>query len=100
MTLRDLMLTSAVMVGTAGMASAQDGYAFDELDTDGDGTVTLAELETGFDTGVNSEANPSAVLEAQDANDNGVIDRDEAGSDMAIYPLGAEDEGDEDDDDV
>ena len=97
MTFRSMMLGSTLLVSMAGAASAQETrYAFDDLDTDADGMVTLAELEAGFDS-VGSDASPEAVLDLQDNNGDGAISRDEAGADMAIYTLAPEDEAAEED---
>ncbi len=97
MTVRTLALTSAFSISLAGLAAAQDGerYEFSTLDVDGDGMVTLAELEAVIDPGVAEDASPQAILEAQDEDGDGMISLEEAGSDQAVYTM-----EDEDDDDV
>ena len=98
MRIRELALTSVAFATFVGMAGAQgtgERHAFSEVDADGDGAVTLAELQTAFE-GVETETGGAeSVLEAQDTNGDGVISPDEAGADMAIYSL--EEESEEDD---
>lgn len=89
MTFRDLALTSVFALGATGAAFAQSGerYDFNDLDADADGVVTLAELEAGFEEVGVDATGAQTVLEAQDTNGDGVIGRDEAGGDDAIYSV-------------
>ena len=96
MALKEFALTSALVVSVASVASAQSGqrYEFSEVDADGDGAVTMEELQAVFETGADSEENNAeAVLELQDTDGDGAISAEEAGADMAIYSMG---EGEED----
>ena len=87
MRLRDIALTSALLAGAAGIAAAQEPHMFDEIDVDGDGAVTLAELTAAFDDGAGDDPERFArdTMALQDMDDDGVISRVEAGSDGIIY---------------
>ena len=95
MRIRDLALTSVLMASAAGVSGAQEPHDFDELDTDGDGALTLEELAAGFDDGVGDGPGDAAaeVLALQDMNEDGVISREETGADGVIHePEWEEDE--------
>lgn len=96
MKLRELALTSTFIVATAGVAAAQDSYEFATIDADGDGMVSEAELQGAFDA-AGSDADVSAILEAQDTNQDGMISMEEAGADGRIYELEASEEGEGED---
>ena len=99
MTIRSMLLSSALLVSMAGVAGAQvsddeehEGYDFATVDADGDGFVTEAELQAAFDE-VGDAGDATAILAAQDTDDDGMISLEEAGADGRIQAL----EGGEDD---
>ena len=98
MKIAKMLLTTSIIAGTATAAQAQ-GRPFTEVDTDGNGTLSLSELEAVF-----GAASAARILARADRNQDGVLTMSEvtasnnASDDDEEDDQESDDQGDEEDD--